>query len=264
MPTLATASPRYRSAMDLVKFFEGSNKVRTKAYLDSEGIPTIGWGATSYQDGKPVRMGDTVTPKQADVLLQFHMNRVTAPLSSLPNWGSFSKQQQEALKSFAYNAGPNFLSSPNFQTIANAVKSGDTKAISNAFGLYTNGGNAGLTTRRQAERTLFDTPVKMSPIFQQPDPNKPSPIFDTKKMGTKGKPNASKDKPVFQEDKGKKAMDERIAKAVAYLTGQYNPWTNQGQIYNPSTKINSNVNWNDTMKVGNAWKVGFNPSISIF
>ena len=39
------------------------------AVIPTKGdVPTIGHGSTRYEDGSPVRMGDTITPQRADVL----------------------------------------------------------------------------------------------------------------------------------------------------------------------------------------------------
>ncbi len=40
-----------------------------KAIIPTKGdVPTIGHGSTRYEDGTPVRMGDTITPQRAEVL----------------------------------------------------------------------------------------------------------------------------------------------------------------------------------------------------
>lgn len=39
------------------------------AVIPTKGdVPTIGHGSTRYEDGTPVRMGDTITPQRADIL----------------------------------------------------------------------------------------------------------------------------------------------------------------------------------------------------
>lgn len=39
------------------------------AVIPTKGdVPTIGHGSTRYEDGSPVRMGDTITPQRAEVL----------------------------------------------------------------------------------------------------------------------------------------------------------------------------------------------------
>lgn len=41
----------------------------TTAVIPTKGdVPTIGHGSTRYEDGSPVRMGDTITPQRAEVL----------------------------------------------------------------------------------------------------------------------------------------------------------------------------------------------------
>lgn len=270
MPTLATASPKYRSALDLIKFFEGSNKVRTDAYLDSEGIPTIGWGATSYQDGRPVRIGDRISPQQADQLLKFHMDQTVSNLTKLPNWKNYSSSQQDALRSFAYNAGPNFLDSPGFKTMADAVRAGNTKAISDSFGLYTNGGNAGLKARRDAERALFNSTPRVNTPNQQDlyNPNSrgkqgptfnPASGFNTKKMPKSYKKNASTDVVVSERSgmpKGK--TNKRSIRAMQAIQGAaqaMNPYM-MPQITETPT-INNPYNWASTAPAANSWVAGF-------
>jgi hypothetical protein len=53
--------------MALVEQFEG---IFLKAYQDSVGVWTIGWGRILYDDGSRVKMGDNCTREQADQWLQ--------------------------------------------------------------------------------------------------------------------------------------------------------------------------------------------------
>lgn len=159
----------------LIRYFEASNKVRLNAYLDSEGIPTIGWGATSYSDGRPVRMGDTVTATQAEELFKFHVDRSVAALRSLPSWAKYNENQRQALESFAYNAGPNFLQSKNFKTISAAIRNGDVQGVIKALPMYTNGKTPGLVKRRAAEINLFKAPVDPPKVTAQPAKQKGQP-----------------------------------------------------------------------------------------
>lgn len=52
--------------IQLLKHSEG---LRLKAYKCQAGVPTIGYGSTFYEDGKPVKMGDTITAARAEALL---------------------------------------------------------------------------------------------------------------------------------------------------------------------------------------------------
>lgn len=38
-------------------------------------VPTVGHGSTSYEDGKPVKMGDRITPTRAIVLASAHLSQ---------------------------------------------------------------------------------------------------------------------------------------------------------------------------------------------
>jgi lysozyme len=53
---------------DLLIKLEGG--LKTEAYLDEAGIPTISIGVTRYQNGTPVKMGDTTTEKEAFLLFR--------------------------------------------------------------------------------------------------------------------------------------------------------------------------------------------------
>jgi len=57
MPIRDTRAKRIRDRNNMIAEFEGFEQ---NAYLDSEGIPTIGIGATSYKDGNLVQLGDTI------------------------------------------------------------------------------------------------------------------------------------------------------------------------------------------------------------
>ena len=49
--------------------WQASEGLTTTAVIPTKGdVPTIGHGSTRYEDGTPVRMGDTITPARAEVL----------------------------------------------------------------------------------------------------------------------------------------------------------------------------------------------------
>ena len=56
-------------ALELLKQFEGYS---SKAYQDSAGIWTIGYGTTKWADGRPVKEGDTITEPEAATVLRRH------------------------------------------------------------------------------------------------------------------------------------------------------------------------------------------------
>lgn len=84
----------------LLKEFEGC---RLKAYEDSAGIWTIGYGSTRLH-GQPVVKGQTCTQQEAEDALRAHVNeiakniheQITAPLT---------QSQIDAVICFCYNVG---------------------------------------------------------------------------------------------------------------------------------------------------------------
>ena len=145
----------------LIKDFE---KFRAKPYLDSVGVPTIGYGTTQYPDGRAVTMNDQpITEDVADTYFQHHVGEFNDHIRQSPGFTDLDQGTQAALTSFAYNTGPNVFTSKNgYGQLQSAVQSGDKGRIADAMRLYTNGGNKGLIRRREAEINLMNTPY-MSP-----------------------------------------------------------------------------------------------------
>lgn len=49
--------------------WQASEGFTPEAVIPTKGdVPTIGHGSTRYEDGRPVKMGDTITPARAEVL----------------------------------------------------------------------------------------------------------------------------------------------------------------------------------------------------
>ena len=141
---------------EMIKFFEESGRFSPNAYLDTEGLPTIGWGNRFHADGREVRMGDTITRENADRLYNQEVTKHVAALRGTKNYGMFNPNQQAALESFAYNAGPYFLESDGWKTISAAIKSGDAAGVAKALPMYNNGGV--LSNRRAQELEEFNKP----------------------------------------------------------------------------------------------------------
>ena len=78
--------------------------LRLDAYLDHKKIPTIGWGCIRYEDGRQVKLGDTITRDYADALFNDYMMREVTPYI-LALKRSFTSRQKEALESLIYNIG---------------------------------------------------------------------------------------------------------------------------------------------------------------
>lgn len=154
-----TRKQREKIRDEMIRHFEGN---RLDAYLDSEHIPTIGTGATSYEDGTPVRMGDSITEDRSEELLRFHLDRANSRVREMEGYQMLPPNAKAAVDSFAFNSGPNFMDG-GFETITEAIKSGDERAVADALSLYTNGGTPGLVRRREAEAALALTPA-MDPV----------------------------------------------------------------------------------------------------
>lgn len=83
-------------AFNKIKEFEG---LRTEAYLDAAGVPTIGYGHT----GQNVHIGDRISPYWAEQLLREDIERVEREVEQLRV--ARTQGQLDALVSFAFNVG---------------------------------------------------------------------------------------------------------------------------------------------------------------
>lgn len=145
-----------QNCVNLIKKFEGC---RLKAYKDACGVWTIGYGITNAVKtitGLTVKSGVTITQAQAEkMLLQVLNARYIARVTKYDSVYHWNQNQLDALTSFAYNIGSiDGLTNNGKRTIAQ---------ISAKIPSYNKAGGkvlTGLTRRRAAEKTLFDTPVK--------------------------------------------------------------------------------------------------------
>jgi GH24 family phage-related lysozyme (muramidase) len=164
------------AALKLIKEFEGCH---LDAYLCPAGVWTIGWGNTRYQDGRPVKQGDSINRIEADMMLRQEVDRIAAKLAKdVPGWREMTDNQRSALVSFAYNLGAGFYGTQGFETISKRLKEKDWQRVPEAMMLYRNPGSnfeAGLKRRREAEGKLWGQGVP-----QQPAKAKPGDPFSTK------------------------------------------------------------------------------------
>ena len=136
----------------LIKSFEGC---KLRAYQDSVGIWTIGYGATFYQDGSNVKSGDTLTQQQADELLNYHVDLFAEKVKPLIK-GELSDNKFSALVSFAFNAGAGALAKSTLLKKVNANP--EDVSISSEFAKWDKAGGKqlrGLARRRKAEADLY-------------------------------------------------------------------------------------------------------------
>ncbi len=148
-----------KGGLELIKGFEG---VRLKAYRDTAGTWTIGWGSTRWANGTPVKKGDKlVNIDCANDLFEQTMKGYVNDVRSLVKV-PLTQNQFDALVSFQYNTG-----GLEGSTLLKLLNSGDYQGAAGQFLLWDKVTDpitgqkkpfAVLTERREKERKLFLTP----------------------------------------------------------------------------------------------------------
>lgn len=137
----------------LIKKFEG---FKSKPYLCSAGVPTIGWGSTRYANGIKVTLKDKeITKEEADKLFLDTLKQYELAVDAFCR-DDINQNQFDALVSFAYNLGPQALKSSTLLKKVN--KNPNDKTISIEFLKWINAGGKplkGLILRRNAELELY-------------------------------------------------------------------------------------------------------------
>lgn len=147
----------------IAKLLENYEGLRTKAYKDTEGIPTIGLGATHYPSGfrlsGKVKMGDSITKEEAYEIKKEHIkehrqrlvNEITQEVyDKLPN------NVKAALESKVFNYGK--LGTPLKNLVTTAVGTGDYKPVSDYFrNTLSKHNNSVNSWRRNDEADIIDS-----------------------------------------------------------------------------------------------------------
>lgn len=134
-----------QAGVDLIKKYEGC---RLDAYKCPAGVWTIGYGHTGN-----VKQGDKITQEQADEFLVADLGKFEEKVNKYYNQYKWNQNEFDALVSFAYNFGS-----------IDQLTAGGTRSravIAEKILLYNKASGqvlAGLTKRRQEERTLFLIP----------------------------------------------------------------------------------------------------------
>ena len=132
--------------VDLIKEAEG---FREEAYKCPAGKWTVGYGSTHYQDGTPVKEGDTITREKAEELLNWYCDtQIKYPRKDL------SDNQKSALCSLIYNIGQSAFDKSKCKK---AIVAGDWEEAHRQWDWVTANGKIlpGLVIRRQKEKELF-------------------------------------------------------------------------------------------------------------
>ena len=143
------------AGLNLIKNAEGFRK---SPYLCPAGVPTIGYGSTHYENGKPVRLSDLpISQTQALELLAVTLTHYeTAVTGSVKR--NLTQHQFDALVSLCYNIGPAaFAKSTLVRMLNDGAKIVD---VADQFMRWTKAGGKimpGLVSRREAEKSLFLT-----------------------------------------------------------------------------------------------------------
>lgn len=87
-----------KNCINLIKMFEG---YKAKSYLCPASVVTIGFGSTMYQDGRKIKIGDTINEDQANQLLMWELKNKSVCLHGL----NLNQNQVDSCLSFVYNIG---------------------------------------------------------------------------------------------------------------------------------------------------------------
>ena len=137
-----------------INFIKSHEALRLKAYQDSKGVWTIGWGHT-----KGVKPGDVITREQAEQFIRDDLAWVERTLNADLVIGRdkplVTQNEFDALCSLVFNIGSNaYLDS----TVRRKIKQGDKMAAARAFKMWVYSEHKfiqGLANRRADEVRLF-------------------------------------------------------------------------------------------------------------
>lgn len=137
-----------------IDFIKSHEALRLKAYQDSKGVWTIGWGHT-----KNVHPGDVITREQAEQFIRDDFAWVERTLNADLVAGRdkplVTQNEFDALCSLVFNIGSQaYLES----TVRRKIKQGDKMGAAHAFGMWVYSDHKfvqGLANRRADETRLF-------------------------------------------------------------------------------------------------------------
>ena len=140
-------------AAKLARHFEGCY---LSPYLCPAGVPTIGYGATFYPDGRAVTLKDMpITREYADYMLIWMIKNIYMPAVFKLCQKIDTPERAAALIDFAFNLGVGRLKS---STLRKRVNSGQWVQVPTELRKWNKGGGKvlrGLTLRREAECRLI-------------------------------------------------------------------------------------------------------------
>ncbi|MFY7816443.1 lysozyme [Chryseobacterium taeanense] len=139
-----------QKGIHLILSFEGFS---SKPYLDSAGIPTIGYGNTYYPGGKKVTMKDPAISRERGAELFSSVLPTYEKIVNSKMKVALTQNQFDALVSHTYNTGGSdtLFSLINKKANSETIRDWFTSRYITAGGKVLNG----LVRRRKAEADLF-------------------------------------------------------------------------------------------------------------
>lgn len=148
-----------QSGLNQIKKHEG---LRLKAYYDAIGKPTIGYGNTFFENGRPVRMGDVITMERAESLLRFTVDTIFSKGVDKLVKSDINQNQFDAMVSLTYNIGVAAFGGSTLLRRVNADP--NDPEIANQFARWNRASGKilpGLTRRRAEEAELYFKSVEV-------------------------------------------------------------------------------------------------------
>lgn len=151
--------PILPATSSLIKNFEG---FRSSAYIDSSGLPVIGYGQTRI-NGTTVKLGQSISQEQANIALEQELSQIQQLVKAHVKV-DLNPHQLGALTSLVYNAGAVVVQN---STLIKKLNGGDYLGAAQEFVRWNKANSGGqlvvfpgLTKRRIAEQQLFLTPYE--------------------------------------------------------------------------------------------------------
>ena len=146
-------APAIEVAAALARRFEGCY---LRPYLCPAGVPTIGYGATYYEDGTRVTLFDApITRERAESLLLWMVRTRYLPVVLRLCPGIDSPERLAAIIDFTFNLGAGNLQA---STLRRRINAGQWDDVPSELRKWIKGGGrvlAGLVKRREAEVALI-------------------------------------------------------------------------------------------------------------
>jgi lysozyme len=148
-----------RTTPKVIQLIKASEGLRLTAYICPAGVPTIGYGATTYPDGSPVKLGDSITESHADLMLNDTIESIEKHLQRMIT-RELNQNQFSAIVSFAFNIGLGALGKSTLLRKVNANRW--DPSIRDEFHRWIHANKKvlpGLVKRRKEEADIYFTPT---------------------------------------------------------------------------------------------------------